>query len=341
MSTATPTTILSNDMYGLRGKALSIPEVTAIQASLVVLSEKHHYARVSFWGKIVGVQNDYYIAEVWASTDIATGTFGPRTPYYSVDGGVNWVALPTLTQDQIDFSEQLRGRFIGQPEFAYKIRRDVPPEPEVAPELPADEKQEDEDEEGDGDAAGDEEKEEGDGDAQQETAPEEEAGEGEDKAPKKLKPKFQIIAMSEACRVAHFVAVHNQACLLVPRGAFVLKQPGAVIAKNRTFAGLNVDEASRLSSYFHVNASPREDLSKNRALYGPTFSATADFLVSIAEDTPDGVWSIQYDATHGAVTLENLLFEGSLFFIKIDSTEFGQVYFGTGERNLDLCFVLP
>lgn len=339
MATLTP--ILQNDMYALRGKSLSIPEITALQASLVVLSEKNHFSRVSFWGKILGYQNDYYIAEVLSATDVATGTFGLRTAYYSVDGGVNWTALPSLTQDQVDFSEQLRGRFIGQPDFAYKIRRDIPPEPEVAPELPAEDKAENDEEDGDGEAAADEEKEEGEGEAQQEAVPEEENAEGEEKVPKKLKPKFQIISMTEACRVAHFVAVHNKSCLLVPRGAFVLKSPGNIFAKNRTFSGLSPDDAMRLSSYFHVDQNPLEDLSKNHMLYGPTFSATTDFLRSIAEDTPEGVWSLQYDATHGVVTLENLLYEGSLFYLKVDSAEYGQVYFGTGERNLDLCFVLP
>lgn len=330
--------LLANDMYGLRGKALSVAEATAIQASLVVLSERHNFARANFWGKIYGYQGDYYIAEVLTNPE--QGIFGPRVPFYSVDGGVNWVPLPSLTADQIDFSEQLRGRFIGQPDFQYKIRRDVPPEPEVAPELPSEEPTGNEDDE-EADGGAEEEKEEGDAEGQQEAVPEgDEAAEGEDKAPKKQKPKFQIISMPESCRVAHFVAVHNGSCLVVPRGAFVLK-PGNVIAKNRTFAGLDTNSAQKLSSFVHVSSKPRDNISDNAATYGPNFNATTDFFVPLVEDRPEGVWSLQYDATVGAVSLENLLFEGSLFFHKVGTTEYGQVYFGTGERNLDLCFVLP
>lgn len=327
--------MIANEFYGLAGKALSISETTAVQCSLAVLSEKLK-SKVQFWGKLSGYQNDYLIAEVLSPE----GVFGARSAFYSVDGGVNWVALPTLTSDQIDFCEQLRGRFIGQPDFLYKIRRDVPPEPEVVPELPpaTAEGEENEDE----DAAEEKEDGEGEGEAPPEAAPEEEAGEGEDsKVPKKQKPKFQIVSMAETFRVAHFVKIHNVSCLIVPRGAFVVKQPDAAIVRNRTFSGLDSDAATKMSSFLHVRSAPSEDLSANKAIYGPTFNITTDFLPPITEDRPEGVWSLKYDATFGVVTLENLLFEGSLFYLKTDSLQWGQVYFGTGERNLDLCFVLP
>lgn len=320
------------DLFALRGKTLSVSEATAIQASLTVLSAKTK-SKVRFWGKISGFQGEYHVAEV-----LSDGTFGARNGYYSVDGGVNWVLLPTLSQDQVEFCDQLRGRFIGQPDYLYKIRRDVPPEPEVQPELPnEDDKGEEEEEQEAEDAA--EEKEEGD-EVQLETVAEDEAGE-EDKAPKKQKPKFQVISMLETCRVAHFVATHNESCLLVPRGSHVLKLPARNMVPNRTFAGLTVDDAQKLSSYVHIRPQALDDVSANKLTYGPTFHTTTDFLPPITEDRPEGVWSLQYDATVGAVTLENLLFEGSVFFHKLGSPDFGQVYIGTGERNLDLCFVLP
>ncbi|CUG83909.1 Hypothetical protein, putative [Bodo saltans] len=321
------------DLFALRGKTLSVAEATAIQASLTVLSAKSK-SKVRFWGKISGFQGEYHVAEV-----LVDGTFGQRNLYYSVDGGVNWVALPILTPDQVEFCEQLRGRFIGQPDYLYKIRRDVPPEPEVLPELPADDDKGEEEEEQDGEDAAAEEKEEGD-DVQLETVAEDEAGE-EDKAPKKQKPKFQIISLPEACRVAHFVTIHNKSCLLVPRGSNVLKLPARNMVPNRTFAGLSVDDAQKLSSYVHIRSEALDDVSANKLTYGPTFHTTTDFLPSITEDRPEGVWSLQYDASVGAVTLENLLFEGSVFFHKLGSPDYGQVYIGTGERNLDLCFVLP
>jgi radial spoke head protein 9 len=320
------------DLFALRGKTLSVAEATAIQASLTVLSSKTK-SRVRFWGKILGYHGDYHLAEV-----LTDGTFGPRNAFYSVDGGVNWLPLPTLTSDQAEFCEQLRGRFIGQPDYLYKIRRDVPPEPEAAPELPADEDKGEEEEEQEAEDAV-EEKEEGD-DVQLEAVPEDEAAE-EEKAPKKTKPKFQVISMPESCRIAHFVAVHNANCLLVPRGSHVLKLPARTMVKNRTFSGLTVDEAQKLSSFVHVRAQPLDDVTANKATYGPTFHTTTDFLPPITEDRPEGVWSLQYDATVGAVSLENLLFEGSIFFHKLATPEYDQVYIGTGERNLDLCFVLP
>lgn len=320
------------ELFALRGKTLSIAESTAIQSSLTVLAAKTG-AKVRFWGKIQGFQGDYFIAEV-----LPDGVFGARVGYYSVDGGVNWILLPSLSDDQKEFCEQLRGRFVGQADYLYKIRRDVPPEPEVLPDLPPVDGNGEEEEEADDDVV--EEKEEGETDAQLEAVPEDEAGD-EDKAPKKVKAKFQVISMAETFRVANFVAVHNAHCLVVPRGAHVLKLPSRTMISNRTFSGLGVEEAQKLASYVHVQSEPLSDTSEVKAIYGPTFQSTTDFLPPINLDRPQGIWSLQYDAFIGAVSLENLLFEGSMFFHKVGTTEFAQVYLGTGERNLDLCFVLP
>lgn len=326
--------MLSVDYFGLAGKSLSVNEVTALRCSMTLLSEKLK-STVTFWGKLLGYTNDYLIVQ-----SLPEGTFGSRNSFFSVDGGVNWSPLPsTLTPEQLEFCEQLRGRFLGQPEYLYKVRRDVPPEPEVVPELPpANEEEENEDAE---EAAAEDDEDKGeDAEAAPEAAGDEEgAGEGEEgKAPVKAKPKFQILTMPETCRVAHFVTAHDQACLLVPRGAYLLK--GDDCAANRTFSGLDVDAAQQMHSYLRLHAPANWE--RNKAIYGPTFHTTTDFLTPIVEDRPEGMWSLKYDSSMGAVTVENLFFEGSLFWLKCNGgNQWGQVYIGTGERNLDLCFVLP
>jgi hypothetical protein len=177
-----------------------------------------------------------------------------------------------------------------------------------------------------------------DGEAAAEAAPEPDEVEAEEQKTKKKKPKFQIISLPESSRLSRFVAVHDAACRLAVRGAFLLKDDTAV--KNRTFNGLDVPQALKPSSYLklHAGRADKDVLVRN---YTQHYNGTTDFLVPITEDRPDGVWTVKYDPALAIVTVQNLLFEGSLFWLKTNTSEYGQVYFGTGELNLDLCFMMP
>jgi radial spoke head protein 9 len=313
---------------GVAGFALSVQESTAVKCSLLVLANTIG-SKTQFWGKVTGMSGDYLIAQ-----NVPQDVCATRQSFYSVDGGTNWVPLPTLTQDQIDFCEQLRGRFIGNPSFQYKLRKDIPVEEEAAINVPPPVSTEAADAEND--EVAEDEKEEGD--AAAEAAPEAEEAEGEDQKAKKKKPKFQIISLAESCRLSRFVSVQDSACRLAVRGSFLLKED--TVVKNRTFNGLDVPQALKPSSYLklHGGRAEKDVLVRN---YAQHYNGTTDFLVPITEDRPEGVWTVKHDPALAIVTVQNLLFEGSLFWLKTNSSEYGQVYFGTGEINLDLCFMLP
>jgi radial spoke head protein 9 len=55
--------------FSLAGFTLNIEERTALQASLVIKKSEEKFDHVSFWGKINGVQKDYYIAQAWQEGD--------------------------------------------------------------------------------------------------------------------------------------------------------------------------------------------------------------------------------------------------------------------------------
>lgn len=323
------------DYIGLAGVSLSIAERTAVKCSLTLL-EQSKGRRFELWGKVLGYGGDYLIAQ-----GLGESLLDPCDSYYSTDGGTGWTALAPPTADQTEFCDQLRGPFMGNPAYEYKLQKDVPAVEVAAVDEKAaaaaaaalaDTEEPEEKMEGDDEAA------EGEGEEGKEAAGgEEDAGDEEKKPVGKKRPKFQIIVMSEAVRLSYFIAAHDSACKIVPRGAFIRNDQGVV--KNKTFRGLSVEHVVQLRNYFKLQL--QADAAVNAGLFGANYTATSDFLTSIVDDVPQGTWSAKFDATLGVAVLQNLCFLGSIWWHKPDTASFGRFYVGNGERNLDLCFMLP
>ncbi|CAD2222063.1 hypothetical protein AGDE_12236 [Angomonas deanei] len=314
----------------LIGRSLHVSEITALECSLPLLSERYG-APATFWGKITGLKRDYLIAQ------IQTGdVFSPCVSFASVDGGHTWKLLEEITEDQAQLCDELRGVYYGDLTFEYKVRRDIPeppPEPEVAlPEANAVLAQAKADLKNRVDNDDDEEDEE-------EKEEEEEEEEEEQPLPKrkKNKPKFVIVSVTENVRLHHFIRLHDACCRLAVRGEYVL-QGGAVGERNRLFVGQPLHHALKPSCYVKVAHLGKRE--RNAKLYGPTYNEHTDYLRPITDDAPVGVWLVKYDASQGVVGVQNLLYEGSLFWYVPGTVQHGQVYYGNGERNFDLCFTL-
>jgi len=54
---------LNIDYVGTAGIILSPEQKAALQTSLTILQSNQKFSRVYFWGKILGVKDDYYIAQ--------------------------------------------------------------------------------------------------------------------------------------------------------------------------------------------------------------------------------------------------------------------------------------
>ena len=70
---------LSIDFVGSSGVILSPEQKAALQTSLIILKNDQKFAQVKFWGKILGVSDDYYIAKgsstnQFAEQRISTGS---------------------------------------------------------------------------------------------------------------------------------------------------------------------------------------------------------------------------------------------------------------------------
>ncbi|XP_062345196.1 radial spoke head protein 9 homolog isoform X3 [Cinclus cinclus] len=154
-------------------------------------------------------------------------------------------------------------------------------------------------------------------------------------------PSFEYslseINAEAAARLMESVEQIDREVGIVPRGAFV-KTPLGSVHENRHFEGLSLVEAKKLSSYFHFT----EPVSlKNKTLLEKAdLDPSTDFLDSLEHDIPRGSWSIQLEKGGTVVVLRSLLWLGLTFYHVPMTKQFGYVYFGTGEKNLDLPFML-
>lgn len=54
---------LSIDYVGSSGIILSPEQKAALQTSLIILQSENKFKKVYFWGKILGIKDDYFIAQ--------------------------------------------------------------------------------------------------------------------------------------------------------------------------------------------------------------------------------------------------------------------------------------
>lgn len=321
----------STTYHPLSGSVLGTAEKTALQVSFVLLG-KETKGNVGFWGRISGVENDYLVAQV-GSEDLFKKQF-----FYSVDGGLTWMLLNPTTETQRVYCSKLRGVFFGNPQYEYKIEEPVPEPPPVEPTpgsdldsgkseeaAPAAEEptEEDEDEEKPEDGAEEETPEE------EQEAAEDEEDEGKPKKPEKK--KMRVIAFQETVRLSYFIEQVEYSCSVVPRGAYLLNEKGAVIP-NKFFEGLSSVAAGKLSQYCHTRPLITAETQKSEDPF--------DFMETIDADVPGGVWTLKFEPVMSVVVGSNLLYPGFTFYHRPGTPDYGQFYFGDGQQNLDLCFML-
>ncbi|ESO86151.1 hypothetical protein LOTGIDRAFT_195269 [Lottia gigantea] len=157
-------------------------------------------------------------------------------------------------------------------------------------------------------------------------------GEGEDATEEE-----ETIMIKEENRLTSVIADIDEDVRIVPRAAYVKTPTGNVIS-NRSFEGLSVSESAKLSSYLHFREAKL--LLEKPLLDRANLDKALDFMDCIEEDIPRGSWSCQFERGSGLLTLRSLLWQGYTFFHVPGSRRFGSVYFGSGEKNLDLPFML-
>jgi len=266
---------LSIDYVGGCGVILSPEQKASLQTSLVIQLNNQKFSRVQYWGKILGIQADYYIAQGFTSDH-----FSERKCLYSKDC-IRWALLNPATPETLSKARLIRGRFTGDPSYHAEHVTRV------------------------------------------------ESSDGE--------LTEQIITLKEEERLAAVVAQIDQDVMVVPRGAYVKSSTGDVHT-SRHFEGPSPLEAIRLSNYQHFRKAER--LYDKTMIERADLDPTIDFMDSIENDVPRGSWSVQQERGSGLVSIKSLLWPGYFFYHVPDTRQYGSVYVGTGEKNIDLPFML-
>ena len=93
-----------------------------------------------------------------------------------------------------------------------------------------------------------------------------------------------------------------------------------------------------MANYFHFRE-PKA-LAKKTVLERRGLVASTDFLDSLSEDSPRGVWAVRVDKAKGQATLRSLVWPGYFFYHNVGTSQFGGAYFGDGRRNNDIGFMI-
>ncbi|NWS44906.1 RSPH9 protein, partial [Probosciger aterrimus] len=144
-------------------------------------------------------------------------------------------------------------------------------------------------------------------------------------------------SIKEEVRLVATIEQIDRAVGIIPRGAFV-KTPLGSVCENRNFEGLSFTEAKKLSSYFHFTEPV--NLKKKTLLEKADLDPSTDFLDSLEHDIPQGSWTVQLEKGGTVVVLRSLLWLGLTFYHIPMTKQYGYIYFGNGEKNLDLPFML-
>jgi len=266
---------LSIDYVGGCGVILSPEQKASLQTSLVIQLNNQKFSKVQYWGKILGIQADYYIAQGFTSD-----LFSERKCLYSKDC-IRWLLLNPPTAETLSKAKLIRGRFSGDPAYlAEQIQRVESSDGEINEE---------------------------------------------------------VITLKEEDRLAAVVAEIDHDVMVVPRGSYV-RAPTGDVYHSKNFEGLSPLEAIRLCNYQHFRKAER--LYDKTILERANLDPSVDFMDSIENDVPRGSWSVQQERGSGLVSIKSLLWPGYYFYHVPETRQYGSVYVGTGEKNIDLPFML-
>ncbi|XP_023575326.1 radial spoke head protein 9 homolog isoform X2 [Octodon degus] len=219
--------LLSLELAAGTGQGLSPDRRTALLTSLLLVKRDYRYERVLFWGRILGIVADYYIAQGLGEDQLA-----PRKTLYSLNC-MEWSLLPPATEEMAAQMAVVKGRFMGDPSHEYEHTE-----------------------------------------FQRTTA------EGE-----KTFEDDVVVQVKEETRLVSVIDQIDKAVAIIPRGA-LFKTPFGPVHVNRTFEGLPLSEARKLSSYFHFREPV--DLKNRTLLEKADLDPSLDFLDSLENDIPKG-----------------------------------------------------
>lgn len=284
-----------------RGINLNLDEKMQLEMALHTLHGEQNMDELQFWGKINGINNDYFIAVGVTFKDMFE--FPQKKFYFCLSNDYTFKEMPGLNDQHKEFVDRDTSFFLGVPE-----RKLIQKEGE---------------EEGGEQPGGGEEEEEEEG---AKKAEESDVSEPEEV---KVPPK----ELTEIDRVNYVVHAIETDCQIAPAGAYKMTAAHQV-RRNEAFQGLNADDSLKITSYLHFRNVLVPEKKKQLDLPSAPFDPL--FLEGIQDDKPNGCWSFQHDLAKRTVLGRNLLWPGFNFYHSLNKNKFGCVYIGDGLKNLEL-----
>lgn len=143
--------------------------------------------------------------------------------------------------------------------------------------------------------------------------------------------------LTEMERLSQVVQEIDFDTAVVPKGSYALNEAHMVVPSS-DFKGLGLTEAKALTSYVHFR--PPTSVACLRALARTDVQFYSNFLDPLKEDLPKGCWACRQDPSVSLVTLRSLNWPGYTSYHVPGTTKFGGMYFGHGQKNRDLPFIL-
>lgn len=140
--------------------------------------------------------------------------------------------------------------------------------------------------------------------------------------------------VSEVTRIAVMVSAIDSECAMLPGGALI-KQPSGKVEDSQTFKGLDFAKATALKSYVFIN------MRKGVSINADAITASTDFLTSCDEKVPKGALVKKFDESMNVVCWRSLVYEGFVAYSMVGAPMHGYCYFGMGQKNSDIAFMLP
>lgn len=268
---------------------------------------------VLFWGKVTGLNADYYIA--LAVTFQGMYEFPQKQFYWtlSTSADLKFKEMPGLglpMPEQDAFIDSCATYFLGEPN---KLLNQKEGEGEDDPPAEAEPAEEEEEE----------------GAAEKAAKNSDESEEEEIKVPKRN--------LTEVNRLALVVNAIENDCHVCPMGAFKMT-PQHELCRAEAFRGLSQADAQDLNSYQHFRNVQHAD--KKALLDKSDAPFHKDVLDPIVGDQPKGCWSLQLDERKERAMLRSLSWPGFQFFHKLGGNKFGNVYMGDGLKNQTVHFIV-
>lgn len=266
------------EVFASNGVVFSKEQKATLQNSLTVTKAQYNFSRISFWGKINGLKDDYFIAQGYRK-NMKNDESSLQT-LYSLNAA-DWCILEEVEQSVRDLALTLRGRFIGDPSFSYDC---IDPNPSNNIDNNNNSTEENNNNKQDGG---------------------ERFGQGD----------FKELQILEESRLAAVVSEISKTALAHPKHSIC--KDGSL---NSQWAGLDGNQAIDISNW--CDGTNGEMASEKCSTY----------------------WSIQKQRGLGVdcihVVLRNLLWLGAIAFHTTETNQFGKIYVGTGEYNIDHSFMI-